>query len=804
MNEESVARFFHLMLSHNDIESKADVRDYPIVARALEHSSKNGGKNLGKPDAVAFSSGIYIVMEYKHHTKNQVSYDWERAGPEGYKLSSYWNDIKNKAENGAVHYLIDMVTNSNGTITEGFAVGASMDDDESYIIRPYYYRENMEHPVRLPCMIDFSDFRHNRIRRLKEYAMSIYDGSANRLFDTSNILGEFDSIASRGKIADSNRPFILALALAAMANQRFSPTLLLGNDDGAIVLRHAMRFLDEHSMFKMDVYERIFKENIVTPEIGRSIKKCRSRKEPSILRQICECLVRIPVSIYGKLLDEYVTEAYGMNHDAEFTSLHLANLMMQPTGSDHYLNPCCFMDSDLGFVYRAMNTGGSRRSEPNGVAYSEETFLLSNIWALLDRNDTNYLYGHYELGARVVTSGRGKPSVIVANLVPYFHDYNVFMNIVPTICEQLRKGGRAAFVIPWDVMTSNRRDDAKARDVLMHRFRLDAVVRVSESDYIVCIVNSKPSLDHKTILYDAVEEGIRPLTCGQMFFSRSMSDSDHWARTRLESTDWWKLEDAVSERKRYESIMERVCTPKQLPKDPPVDVDESGTDPEPSKIVFHIDHYGERIASGTIEDDGFRVLKGSKIVPRGNIQRQTIRDSRRDLKNDGTIRNNRFQKDWLSKSVRAATLVVIGSDYNSPLDKWVTEDGRKVREFIRQTGPNEDQGNNESVAKDQDPVFVLNYHGREVARGIPTEGNGFRVLAGSELLPKTRHLVRGNEREYDRLISEGIVVDGRFVKDWDASSPSRAVSVVLGSNYSGLPMWKLEDGTSLKEYLGQE
>ena len=449
MNEGSVALFFSLMLTHNGVEHKIDFRDYPIVARALEHSSKNGGNNIGKPDTVAFSSGIYIVMEYKHRTKNQVSYDWGRANPEGYKLSSYWNDIRNKAENGAVHYLIDMVTNSNGAITEGFAVGASMDDDESYIIRPYYYRENMEHPVRLPCMIDFSDFRHNRIKRLKEYAMSVYDGSANRLFDTSNIINEFDSIASRGKIANLDRPFIFALALTAMANQRFSPTLLLGNDDGAKILSYAMRFLEEHSMFEMDVYERIFKEYIVSPEISKSIKKGRNRKEPSILRQICECLMRIPVGIYGKLLNEYVADAYGMNHDVEIAPLHLANLLMQPTGSDHYLNPCCFMDSDLGFVYRAMNTGGgSRRSEPNGVAYSEEVFVLSNLWALLDRNDRNYLYGHYELGTCVVTRGRGKPSVIVANLVPYFHDYNVFMNIVPTICEQLRKGGRAAFVIP--------------------------------------------------------------------------------------------------------------------------------------------------------------------------------------------------------------------------------------------------------------------------------------------------------------------------------------------------------------------
>lgn len=45
---------------------------------------------------------------------------------------------------------------------------------------------------------------------------------------------------------------------------------------------------------------------------------------------------------------------------------------------------------------------------------------------------------------------------------------------------------------------------------------------------------------------------------------------------------------------------------------------------------------------------------------------------------------------------------------------------------------------------------------------------------------------------------------GEYVSELDASSPSRAVSVVLGSNYSGLLLWKLEDGTSLKEYLGQE
>lgn len=801
MIEEDVARFFHVLLTECGIENSADVRKYPKVAAALEHSSKNGGKNIGKPDVVASSSGIYILIEYKHHTKNQVSYDKIGPGPNGYKLSSYWDDIKNKAENGAVHYLMDMVIHSNGAITEGFAVGISMDDDESFIIRPYYYRESMERPVRLPCMIDFSDFRHNRIKRLKEYAMSVHDGSDRRNFDIPAVMREFDRIAAKGGIHASCRPYVLAMALAAMANQRFSPTLLLGNDDAGTVLRYATGFVEDQKMFTADIYERTFRAHIRDPTIGRSIRKGRNKKDPSILRQMCECLLRVPTGVFGRLLNGYIAVAYGTGRDEGVAPLHLANLLMEPTGADRYLNPCCFMESDLGYVRSAMDSGeGSKTSEPKSLAYSMRTFVLTNLWAVFDKGERYYIQRYWALEAQSEMGGK-KPSVIVADMGPYFHDSNDFMDIVPMICGQLKRGGRAAFVIPWDVMTSNRRNDAKARDALMREFRLDAVVKVSESAFIVCVVNSKPPRDHTTILYDATEEGIRPLTWGRMFFSRDMPESDHWARARLETTVWWQLDAAVAVRRREEPIGEDVDAdvPEETHEEEAVVTPAEA--PSSGDTVFHISHYSERVASGVIDGDGFRVLKGSRLVPRKSIQRQSVRDARRDLKRDGTVRNNTFREDWSAGSVRMATSVIIGTDHNSPLDKWVTDDGRRIREFIGRAEPEQAVTEEEDTVEETGPVFVLNYHGREVARGYPLDGNGFRVLAGSELLDKTRHLVSGNEREYDRLIAEGVVVKGRFVTDWDASSPSRAASVVLGSNYSGLPLWRTEDGTTLKEYL---
>ena len=92
------------------------------------------------------------------------------------------------------------------------------------------------------------------------------------------------------------------------------------------------------------------------------------------------------------------------------------------------------------------------------------------------------------------------------------------------------------------------------------------------------------------------------------------------------------------------------------------------------------------------------------------------------------------------------------------------------------------------------PMFRLVFKGETVATGNP----------GPENTPKTRHLNSSDERSYDALIADGTVADGVFVRDWEASSPSRACSVVLGSRYGGLDKWRTEDGTTLREHLGSK
>jgi hypothetical protein len=48
-----------------------------------------------------------------------------------------------------------------------------------------------------------------------------------------------------------------------------------------------------------------------------------------------------------------------------------------------------------------------------------------------------------------------------------------------------------------------------------------------------------------------------------------------------------------------------------------------------------------------------------------------------------------------------------------------------------------------------------------------------------------------------RLETDGIIVDGRFVRNYEFSSPSSASAVVLGRNSNGNHDWKTDDGQLL-------
>lgn len=86
------------------------------------------------------------------------------------------------------------------------------------------------------------------------------------------------------------------------------------------------------------------------------------------------------------------------------------------------------------------------------------------------------------------------------------------------------------------------------------------------------------------------------------------------------------------------------------------------------------------------------------------------------------------------------------------------------------------------------------------AKGFESQ-NGFTVLEGSRVASSTVASFEG-DCYYDlreRLEADGTIVECKFVRNHEFSSPSAAAAVVIGSNANGKTNWKTSDGRTLGE-----
>lgn len=80
--------------------------------------------------------------------------------------------------------------------------------------------------------------------------------------------------------------------------------------------------------------------------------------------------------------------------------------------------------------------------------------------------------------------------------------------------------------------------------------------------------------------------------------------------------------------------------------------------------------------------------------------------------------------------------------------------------------------------------------------------NGFTVLADSRVSDHVVESLKTRGKSYwklrERLISERVIVDGLFVRDYEFSAPSAASAVILGRTSNGNMDWKTADGVPLR------
>ena len=90
------------------------------------------------------------------------------------------------------------------------------------------------------------------------------------------------------------------------------------------------------------------------------------------------------------------------------------------------------------------------------------------------------------------------------------------------------------------------------------------------------------------------------------------------------------------------------------------------------------------------------------------------------------------------------------------------------------------------------------------AYGVPTS-NGFVVFKGSKIAQEAvRSFPATSAKLRNTLIESGIISEQDngliFTQDYEFTSPSAAAAVVMGRSANGLIEWKLENGTTLKEF----
>lgn len=102
-------------------------------------------------------------------------------------------------------------------------------------------------------------------------------------------------------------------------------------------------------------------------------------------------------------------------------------------------------------------------------------------------------------------------------------------------------------------------------------------------------------------------------------------------------------------------------------------------------------------------------------------------------------------------------------------------------------------------------VFYIKTNNNSVNAKMIRAVEGYVVLKGSKIRESTaKSMPSGSKKKRERLISDGTIKKGIFMRDELFLSPSSASNLVTGNNTSGNRRWKTEDGVTLGEIIKQE
>lgn len=466
--------------------------------------SKRGTGKKGFPEYLAISGDFVIVIEDKAKVEDQANYLKDNE-----TLLMDTSSITKYAENGALHYALSIIQNTN--FKKVIAFGCSGTDEKRIVIRPIYVS-----PTGYKILSKVKDFSQFSTENIERYYNEIICGNESiERVELKTILSRakklHEDLRNYGQLGDSEKPLVVSAILLALEEKDFSTEILTGDNvktDGQKIFdamsAHMDRVKVEPEVKKQRVIDQF---RLIVNRPALSDKDERLGKSPlkyfaeylysNILTAICN---NSPEDVLGRFYGEFISYSGGDGQTlgVVLTPKHITELFtdlaeIKPT--DKVLDPCC---GTGGFLIAAMHRMLAQAKEED-----KENIRKNNLHGIELRDDMFSI-----ATTNMILRGDGKSNLICADFFkqksedmhkkeftvglmnpPYSQGKNkdtAHLTELKFIChllDCLSDGGRCVVIVPQSTMVGKTKEDKSDKRYILENHTLEGVITLNTKTF---------------------------------------------------------------------------------------------------------------------------------------------------------------------------------------------------------------------------------------------------------------------------------------------------------------------------------
>ena len=502
MTEKTTDIIISKLLDASDIKHYAESGPIEEINKAMV--SKRGTGKKGFPEYLAISGDFVIVIEDKAKVEDQANYLKDNE-----TLLMDTSSVTKYAENGALHYALSIIQNTN--FKKVIAFGCSGTDEKRIVIRPIYVSPT-GYKI-LPKVKDFAQFSTENIERY--YNEIICGNESIERDELKTILSRakklHEDLRNYGQLGDSEKPLVVSAILLALEEKDFSTEILTGDNvktDGQKIFdamsAHMDRVKVEPEVKKQRVIDQF---RLIVNRPALSDKDERLGKSPlkyfaeylysNILTAICN---NSPEDVLGRFYGEFISYSGGDGQTlgVVLTPKHITELFtdlaeIKPT--DKVLDPCC---GTGGFLIAAMHRMLTQAKEED-----KENIRKNNLHGIELRDDMFSI-----ATTNMILRGDGKSNLICADFFkqksedmhkkeftvglmnpPYSQGKNkdtAHLTELKFIChllDCLSDGGRCVVIVPQSTMVGKTKEDKSDKRYILENHTLEGVITLNTKTF---------------------------------------------------------------------------------------------------------------------------------------------------------------------------------------------------------------------------------------------------------------------------------------------------------------------------------